>query len=204
MVYFRVMRHTLMLLLVSLSCVLASAQTHRMPEMRTRIGGRAICAKCEVPSKLNSSVTLTAAGEPGDPMEISGTVYRRDGHTPAGGITLFVYHTDATGHYDPQDDPFAPRIKGWLRTGADGRYKFRSIRPAPYPNHSEPAHIHVHVWSDTMPEQFLPEYWFADDPLIKAADVARFRDAGSFSPIVTLKRGEDGVWRGVRDIKLDQ
>ncbi len=182
----------------------ALAQTHRMPSMRTPSGGLAICARCEVPANLNSSTTLTPPGEPGEAMEISGTVYQRDGRTAAAGVVLFVYHTDATGHYDSEDDPFAPRIRGWMRTGSDGRYLFRSIRPAPYPNHSEPAHIHVHLWSDTMPEHFLPEYWFAGDPLIPPAAAARFRGLGAFSPIVTLTRGPDGVWRGVRDIRLEQ
>ncbi len=189
---------------VLLLSTLTYAQSHRMPSMRTPSGGRAICARCEAPANLTSSVSLIARGEPGEPLEITGTVYERDGRTPAAGITMFVYHTDATGHYDPQDDPFAPRIRGWLRTGSDGRYRFRTIRPAPYPNHSEPAHIHVHIWSETMPEHFLPEYWFAGDPLIPRADQERFRGLGTFSPIVTLTRGPDHVWRGVRDIRLDQ
>ena len=137
-------------------------------------------------------------------MEISGTIYQGDGRTPAANVFLFVYHTDATGHYDPEDDPFAPRLRGWLRTGKDGHYSFRSIRPAPYPNHSEPAHIHAHIWSDTMPEHFLPEYWFEGDPLIPRTDAARFKDLASFSPIVKLTRGSDGVWRGGRDIRLDK
>jgi protocatechuate 3,4-dioxygenase beta subunit len=175
-----------------------------MPSMQTSTGGRAICSKCEAPANIAASITLAQQGEPGEPMEISGTVYERDGRTPAAGVVLFVYHTDATGHYDPEDDPFAPRLRGWMRTGSDGHYRFRSVRPAPYPNHSEPAHIHVHIWSDTMPEHFLPEYWFADDPLIKPADAAHFRDLDSFSPIVKLTRGSDGVWRGVRDIRLDR
>ena len=55
-----------------------------------------------------------------------------------------------------------------------------------------------------MPEHFLPEYWFAGDALIKYADIERSRSMGTFSPIVTLTRGADGVWRGVRDIRLDQ
>ncbi|HEU5400246.1 MAG TPA: hypothetical protein VFU86_02750, partial [Terriglobales bacterium] len=123
--------------------------------MRTPTGGLAICAKCEVPSSLTSSITLTQPGEPGEAMEITGTVYHPDGKTPASGVTMFVYHTDATGHYNLEDDPFAPRLRGWLQTGNDGRYRFRSIRPAPYPNHSQPAHIHVHIWSDTVPEHYL-------------------------------------------------
>jgi protocatechuate 3,4-dioxygenase, beta subunit len=187
-----------------LLAVAALAQSHRMPSMRTPSGGRAICARCDAPAHLSASATLSPQGEPGEPMEISGTIYQQDGQTPAAGVILFVYHTDATGHYSPDDDPFAPRIKGWLRTGSDGHYSFRSIRPAPYPNHSEPAHIHAHIWSDTMPEHFLPEYWFDGDPLIKAADAARCGDLGSFSPIVKLTRGADGVWHGIRDIRLDQ
>ena len=55
-----------------------------------------------------------------------------------------------------------------------------------------------------MPEHFLPEYWFAGDPLIKPADVERDKALGTFSPIVTLTKGKDGVWRGVRDIRLDR
>lgn len=188
---------------VALSTI-APGQSHRMPSMRTPSGGRAICARCEVPANLSSSATLIPPGEPGQPMEISGTIYHADGRTPAANVVLFVYHTDATGHYSPEDDVFAPRIRGWLRTGADGRYNFRSIRPAPYPDHSEPAHIHVHIWSDTMPEHFLPEYWFADDPFLKPAEARRFRGLGSFSPIVTLTRGPDGVWRGARDVRLDK
>ncbi len=182
----------------------ALGQSHRMPSMRTPSGGLAICGRCEVPAVLAPSTNLTTPGERGEPMEISGTVYEADGRTPAGGIVLFVYHTDTTGHYDPEDDPFAPRIRGWIRTGGDGHYSFRTIRPAPYPKHTEPAHIHVHVWSDRMPEHFLPEYWFAGDPLIKPADAERFAGLGSFSPIVKLERGSDGVWRGRRDIRLER
>jgi hypothetical protein len=65
-------------------------------------------------------------------------------------------------------------------------------------------HIHVHVWSNSMPEHFFPEYWFAGDPLIKPADAARFQGMGTFSPIVTLMRGPDGVWHGRRDFRLDR
>lgn len=182
----------------------AWAQTHRMPSMRTPSGGRMICAKCEVPAKMTNSAVLTPVGEPGEAMEISGTIYEKDGKTPAPNVVMFVYHTDATGHYCPEDDPFAPRLKGYVKTGADGHYSFRSIRPAPYPNHSEPAHIHIQIWSDSTPEHFIQETWFAGDPLIKAQDVVRHRGLGTFSPIVELTRGKDGVWRGVRDIRLEE
>src|SRR6185312_2403790 len=42
--------------------------------------------------------TIVGPDEPGEPLTISGTIYAPDGHTPLEGITLWVYHTDATGH----------------------------------------------------------------------------------------------------------
>jgi len=154
--------------------------------------------------QLTSSATLTGPNEPGEPMEITGTVYQADGRTPSDAAVLFVYHTDATGHYSANDDPFAPRLRGWVRTGPDGRYSFRSIRPAPYPNRRAPAHIHVHIWSETIPEHSPPEFWFEGDPLLKNEDTERFRGLGSFSPVIRLTRDEKGVWRGRRDFRITE
>ncbi len=171
--------------------------------MTTATGGQMICAKCEVPASLTSAVTLSPPSEPGEPLEITGVIFQRDGGHAAAGVVMFVYHTDATGH----DDPKTTRSHHGCAvgcTGADGRYRIRTIRPAPYPNHSEPAHIHVHLWSDTMPEHFIDEFWFDADPIIKSADAARFKSLGSFSPIVVLTQGADGVWHGARDIRLDR
>ena len=163
-----------------------------------------ICAKCEVPANLTATATLAPKGEPGEPMEIDGTIFQHDGKTPAANVTMFAYNTDSTGHYSPNDDVFAPRLRGWLRTGADGRYRILTIKPAPYPNHTEPAHMHVHLWSGTMPEHFIDDTWFEGDPLIKPTDIARLRNLGNFSPIVHLTRDANGVWHGVRDIRLEK
>src|SRR5207244_5348962 len=45
-------------------------------------GSHAICPSCDPPSGLSSSVTITGKDEPGEPMEMSGTIYRPDGVTP--------------------------------------------------------------------------------------------------------------------------
>jgi protocatechuate 3,4-dioxygenase beta subunit len=78
-------------------------------------------------------------------------------------MVLFLYHTDASGFYNHPNSPLNPRLYGWVRTESTGHYEFESIRPAAYPSHTEPAHIHVHVFGPNRPEWFTDEFRFADD-----------------------------------------
>lgn len=145
---------------------------------------------------------MTRASERGEPLVMRGTVYMADGRTPAPNIVVFVYHTDATGHYNQPDSVWNPRLRGWMRTGADGKYEFHTIKPAAYPNHTEPAHIHVHVYGEGIPEHFLDDYWFEGDSLLKPDQKANAQAmGGNFSNIVKLTRDGPG-WVGVRDLRL--
>ena len=158
-------------------------------------------------AELSWKTVLTNAGEPGTPMVVAGRILAADGRTPVSGITLHVYHTDARGLYSEKDGnggPPDPRIKGSVKTDKDGRYEFRSIRPASYPGTNNPQHIHAKVYGAGYAERWIPEYWFDDDPLITAAMHARYAQLGTFSPIVTGKRGDDGVYAFVRDIRLEK
>ena len=156
---------------------------------------------------LPSKVTIVADKEPGDPMMISGTIYAPDGRTPLEGIDLFVYQTDATGRYSTSGnggDNRNTRIHGLTRSDANGHYEFRTIKPGSYPSSRNPAHIHAYVSGPGYPEYWIDEYHFADDPFV--TNEMRSKDAGkgSFSSIVTLTRGADGVLRGVRDIQVER
>ena len=155
---------------------------------------------------LSWSTVLISAGEPGAPMIVTGRILAADGKTPIEGVTLHVYHTDARGLYSdrPGGGSNDPRIKGSMKTDKDGRYEFRSIRPASYPGTNNPQHIHAKVFGAGYAERWIPEYWFDDDPLINADVRARNAHLGTFSPIVSAKRGGDGVFACVRDIKLEK
>jgi protocatechuate 3,4-dioxygenase beta subunit len=146
--------------------------------------------------------------EPGDPLIITGTIYSPDGHTPMEGATLWVYHTDATGHYSPLSqsggDNRNTRLHGVMRTNAEGRYEFRTIRPAPYPGRTNPAHIHAFVSAQDYPEYWIDEYLFEGDPFITGEMRQKLVGTGTFSSILQLTRGSDGVLRGVRDIKIER
>jgi protocatechuate 3,4-dioxygenase beta subunit len=180
------------------------AQQEIKLESRATGTGYALCGACTVPEGISSHARLAPAGEPGERIILSGTVYSADGVTPDSGVTLFLYQTDAGGYYHrPKENVFRPRLLGWIRTGRDGRYDIETIKPAPEILASdEPAHIHVHIWAQGMPEHFLHEFWFALDSRIPAGDRKRLARLGSFSPIVQLTKGSDGVSRGVRDIRV--
>jgi hydroxyquinol 1,2-dioxygenase len=73
-----------------------------------------------------------AAGAPGRPCWVSGTVRGTDG-SPVAGARLEVWEADEAGFYDVQygDDRTAGR--GHLFSDADGGYRFWAVTPTPYP-----------------------------------------------------------------------
>jgi protocatechuate 3,4-dioxygenase, beta subunit len=172
------------------------------------VGGR--CEDCglmfqNMPKSLTSSATITTREEPGDPIEISGTVYMLDGKTPARGIVLYVYQTDKTGIYrrHGKDGTAHGELRGWMKTDELGRYSFRSIRPGSYPNSDNPQHIHIIIKEPGIAPYWIDEYHFKDDPLLTTAVTKRFEQRGG-SGIITLVNNGKGVWKGKRDIVLGQ
>jgi hydroxyquinol 1,2-dioxygenase len=74
-----------------------------------------------------------AEGVKGDPTFYSGRVLGSDG-TPIAGAVLDVWSGDGEGNYDMQmEGDIGMRARGRIRTDAQGRYSFRSIRPTYYP-----------------------------------------------------------------------
>ncbi len=102
-----------------------------------------------------STAVLTTPDEPGDPLIVSGTV-RDDKNHPVAGAIIHVFQADAAGAYTPQrdmDEPHA-RLFAYLKTGADGRFEFRTVRPGGYAGEYRPEpgvalkipeHIHFDV-----------------------------------------------------------
>src|SRR5687767_59559 len=75
----------------------------------------------DAPSRL--TMTRPAAGQRA--LVVSGQVIRPDGKTPAPGVVVYVYHTDASGRYAVEPGA-PPRLRAWLRPDSEGRYEYRT------------------------------------------------------------------------------
>lgn len=142
-----------------------------------RVGGECEEGYCELmylgmPKEINSIDTSAGWYEKGQKLMVTGTVYQLDGKTPAPNVVVYYHHTDNNGYYSkrndkPENQTRHGHIRGWLKTDKDGKYTLYTIRPAPYPDASEPAHIH---WLIKEPD-VKNEYWtddlvFDDDKLL--------------------------------------
>lgn len=147
-----------------------------------------------------SRITIAPPGEPGTPLVVTGTVYRPDGETPAAGVVVYLYQTDITGVYAPPGEP--PRLRGWLRTDAEGRYEVRTVRPASYPTGRIAAHIHTQLWGGGAATQWNSDLLFADDPYLSGEERRRSAAAGRFGSICDPARDADGTLRCTLDLRL--
>ena len=87
---------------------------------------------------------------------------------PIDGARVEIWQCDARGRYrhplDSRDVPVDPDFQGFGRTqtAADGRYRFRTIRPVAYPGRT--PHIHVAVHLEWEPP-FVTQLYVAGEPL---------------------------------------
>ncbi len=108
--------------------------------------------------EIESGDDIDIAGNSGVPTVVSGRVTSTDG-TPLAGALLDIWQAADTGFYE-NVDPSQPdmNLRGRLKTDADGKYWFRTVKPSSYPipadgpvgrmlnasgrHNMRPAHIH--------------------------------------------------------------
>ncbi len=163
----------------------------------------------EVPENVSWRTIIPPKGESGEKLIISGTVYLPDGKTPAKDVIVYVHHTNNKGIYPKKGNEkgngkYHGYLRGWMKTNANGRYEFETIRPAPYHSHDgEPAHIHYNIEARNYSEYWLTGLWFSDDHRVNAYKNKIERNGG-FTNITTLTKDEGNVLRGKRNIILQK
>lgn len=201
------------ILLAWLMCIAAHGCTQRKTNaskpVHQHVGGP--CEGCEaiyessIPfSKLHWTDTLPDFSEAGPKLVVSGTVYQPDGKTPAPDVVLYVYHTNQQGYYVPKESGTGwgrhGYIRGWVKTNRQGRYRFYTLKPAPYPGRSDPAHIHPVVKEPGKNEYYIDEFRFDDDPLLTVSERGKAENRGG-SGIMRLQ-SKCGMLAATRDIIL--
>ncbi len=149
----------------------ASAQDSR------RQAAAAPAARITAPLPASTAI-IVQPDEPGPRLLIVGRIENSAGR-PIAGASVTAYNTDITGLYNPPSSGTRePRIRGTVITDAEGRFQFLTVRPAPYPEGDEPAHVHLMIAAPSYVKTYS-DIWFEGDPLItpeRLADAKRDMD----------------------------
>ena len=125
----------------------------------------------------DADLTRQHGGEPlGERIIVTGRVLDSDG-APIRDTLVEVWQANAAGRYadpaDAHDAPLDPNFTGAgrCRTGADGRYRFVTVKPGAYPwqNHENawrPAHVHFSIFGPELSSRLVTQMYFPGDPLI--------------------------------------
>lgn len=120
------------------------------------------------------------AGHPGRPLGqrivLAGRVLDSDGR-PVPNTLIEIWQANSAGRYiddvDPGFMPLDPNFTGAGRiiTDSEGRFQFRTIKPAAYPGARgslfRPAHIHVSLFGPDLSSRQVTQCYFEGDPLIE-------------------------------------
>lgn len=206
------MKSIITMAMLTMACLPACSQSADSDKKSTRekiVGGR--CEDCEAlldygQKRLTWIDTLPDFHQSGPKLEVSGTVYEPDGRTPAKDVILYVYHTDQTGRYPKKgsEDGWTARhgyIRGWIKTGADGKYKFYTLKPGAYPEGGNPSHIHPAIKEPGIKEYWIDEYLFEGDPYL-TGEIRNSQQGRGGSGILKTKTDKNGMLIAQRDIIL--
>jgi protocatechuate 3,4-dioxygenase, beta subunit len=126
--------------------------------------------------ETEADLTVQHAGEPiGERMVVTGRITDGQGR-PVAHQLVEIWQANAGGRYaherDQHPSPLDPNFTGVGRclSGADGTYRFVTVKPGPYPwrNHRNawrPAHIHFSLFGTDFTQRLVTQMYFPGDPL---------------------------------------
>jgi len=136
--------------------------------------------------RMNSPATqnggsIVRSPTPGPALFVNAVVRDQNG-APIEGAEVDVWHSSPEGFYEQQDPKQAPmNLRGKFMTDGQGRFSFRSVKPAGYPipidgpvgdlvratgrHHYRPAHLHFLIFKDGRKTLISQIYVNDDDKL---------------------------------------
>ena len=155
---------------------------------------------------LPQETSIADGAERGERLRLEGVVLAADGKGPAANVVIYAHHTDANGLYSrgTPETEWSRRhgkLRAWVKTGRDGRYAFDTIKPAPYPDRTMPAHIHLTVLEAGRRPYWIDDVVF-DGEFAVTPDYRQKQELRGGDGIVRLTR-RDGILIARRDIVLE-
>lgn len=135
-----------------------------------------IATSCSLILPHDADLTAQGQGAPlGEKIVVTGRVLDEDGK-PVRNSLLEVWQCNSAGRYwhkkDQHNAPLDPNFYGFgkMLTDDEGRYRFVTIKPGPYPwgNHHKawrPAHIHFSLFGNVYAQRLVTQMYFPNDPL---------------------------------------
>jgi catechol 1,2-dioxygenase len=134
--------------------------------------------RTESPATENGA-SIVRSPTPGPPLFVNAVVRDTTG-APVADAEVDVWHSSPEGFYENQDPVQANmNLRGKFRTGADGRIRLRTVRPAGYPipvdgpvgdfirlqrrHNMRPAHLHFLIYKDGY-KTHISQVYVNDDP----------------------------------------
>jgi hydroxyquinol 1,2-dioxygenase len=126
--------------------------------------------------------SIVRSPTPGPALFVDAVVKDQDGK-PIAGAEVDVWHSSPEGFYEQQDPTQAEmNLRGKFTTDKDGRFSFRSVKPAGYPipvdgpvgdliraagrHNYRPAHLHFLIFKDGF-KTLISQIYVNDDPVLE-------------------------------------
>ncbi len=83
---------------------------------------------------LNNIDTITNFNQKPNPLKITGTIYEKDGKTPAENVLLFIHQANEKGNFKRKRFYGKRHVnhRAWIKTDADGKYTFYTFIPGKF------------------------------------------------------------------------
>ena len=159
-----------------------------------------LAPKYVAPPDAPSNAVIAGPAERGDRLIVTGRALDRG--RPIAGVSIYAFHADADGLYssDGHNSDENARLFATLRTDAEGRYRYETIRPRGYGGLA--AHVH-HVVTATGYKPRLCDLWFGDEPYFATRLNAGLPlSAGKPMFVRMPTRDADGVWHVSHDLEM--
>lgn len=154
-------------------------------------------------SQLTNVDTIPGFESKQNKLKLHGTIYEKDGITPAKNVILYIEQADENGTFDLRRANNVDYVfnRGWIQTNNDGQYTFYTYVPGHDRRYNILKELFPIVKEPYKKEYEIETFLFDEDPLLSKFCRKQILKKGDISRILSFKE-ENGLLVAKRDIVL--